>query len=822
MSSPNGVCASHDFRFPETNDTPDDRSIPKVKEGKNGFDYDIKVSKSQVQEHGTHSSLNSSISSLSSEATICENSPCFSMKRSARSEKNKSTETLVDERGGFFKKAATSVSMDGGKPANNSLDLKSSQTVANGIQALLDSQMNRDDRISTPQHSSKPSDDLNKVPERLSNIGRLATSNSFMGSSDSSYKLLRPDVMKRPSSVGDCKALMEELKRRYSENLHSVSIKDAADSIHNSKRIRDLELPDVLILDLRPSTDYANSRLKGSINVCLSLTLLKRSNYTLNRCINSLPLSERLIFQLYTARGERKPNIVSNEITNDTRLPKVLLYDTFPNSFALYYMAKKFMIDPEWKNSDVCVLNSRFYEFEQTCNDLLEYGPKETSQAEQKCDHLKKGLKLNFNSPSDISSLSIDTSTPILSNFVLPKTPKKTFKIRHTEEILTTDLSSSTHFDFFNNKKLLGSYSPCLQNAMPNWIKSTLRDPQKVADDFHNLELSEKERLLSALSLKQDNLLHDTNSLLESEPDVPKVSHGIEYGHKNRYKDIFLYEHSRVKLNDLPDITKKSQLCDYINASYIRPEKQLLQRICLDSIEPYVSYIATQGPLQETTGDFWKLILNHKSPLIISLTDEMENGAMKCFPFWLPNTYRSNENTIRVELVESYTSSDTSALTIRRFRVTMDDSIEQEVLQLHLLKWQDMCSILNPDDLISVIYIKYHMLKQLQISSDYPTVIHCSAGCGRTGTLCAIDTILGIIFDNGNPNLLVDPIHSIVDNFRKQRVSMVQTLGQYFLIYETVLAYLLVRIKYLAESEKQWRGLFLSDIVQNFIKCSNH
>ncbi|KAF1372074.1 hypothetical protein PFLUV_G00260570 [Perca fluviatilis] len=73
---------------------------------------------------------------------------------------------------------------------------------------------------------------------------------------------------------------------------------------------------------------------------------------------------------------------------------------------------------------------------------------------------------------------------------------------------------------------------------------------------------------------------------------------------KNRYTNILPYDFSRVKLFSM----HSDEGLDYINANYIPGYKNSKE------------YIATQGPLPETRNDFWKMVLQQKSPIIVMLT----------------------------------------------------------------------------------------------------------------------------------------------------------------------------------------------------------
>lgn len=81
-------------------------------------------------------------------------------------------------------------------------------------------------------------------------------------------------------------------------------------------------------------------------------------------------------------------------------------------------------------------------------------------------------------------------------------------------------------------------------------------------------------------------------------------------------------------------------------------------------------------------------------------------------------------------------------------------------------------------------------------SASSPLLVHCSAGCGRTGVFITLDYLLNILehpTDQSNRidvwNMSQDLIFIVVNELRKQRISMVQNLTQYLTCYEGILEY---------------------------------
>ncbi|XP_071485064.1 receptor-type tyrosine-protein phosphatase delta-like [Diadema antillarum] len=231
---------------------------------------------------------------------------------------------------------------------------------------------------------------------------------------------------------------------------------------------------------------------------------------------------------------------------------------------------------------------------------------------------------------------------------------------------------------------------------------------------------------------------------------------------KNRYINIIPYDHSRVILDTSPDVPHE----DYINASYVsgylRPK----------------AYIATQGPLTTTVVDFWRMVWQEKIPIIVMLTKLVENKKRKCDPYWPDDIETYGDFTVTVIAERNYHNYTERTLTIRKAW----DPEERRVQHFHYTSWPDMGLPVSATPLLDFI----HKVKEFEARPSGPTVVHCSAGVGRTGTYITLDSMMDMSAREQQINVL-----DFIYRMRTKRVKMVQTPEQYVFIYEALLEYLL-------------------------------
>lgn len=228
---------------------------------------------------------------------------------------------------------------------------------------------------------------------------------------------------------------------------------------------------------------------------------------------------------------------------------------------------------------------------------------------------------------------------------------------------------------------------------------------------------------------------------------------------KNSYKALLPYDYNRAVLGTLPGITDS----DYINASYV------------DSILKPNAYIAAQGPNENTIADFWRMVWEQNSYVIVMLTKVFDFIRVMCVQYWPTEINQS----------ESYGDLETILLSeemlanffIRTIRLRKGDEV-RDIIQLHYNNWPShTCPF-------SSSLLEFRRRVRIYTSSHPnagPTIVHCSDGCGRTGTYLCIDANLELAEEDN-----VYDVFGYTKRLRQARKGMVENLDHYIFIHDTL------------------------------------
>ncbi|KAL7978671.1 hypothetical protein Chor_010714, partial [Crotalus horridus] len=253
-----------------------------------------------------------------------------------------------------------------------------------------------------------------------------------------------------------------------------------------------------------------------------------------------------------------------------------------------------------------------------------------------------------------------------------------------------------------------------------------------------------------------------------------KEGQRVENKAKNRYKNILPFDTTRVALRNADPRVPSS---DYINANYI---KNTLEDG--HSAEHRKIYIATQGCLQSTVNDFWTMIYQENTHIIVMTTKEVERGRNKCFRYWPDQNGTKEFSNIGVQNTgerecQGYYIRDLQIARIDRvdwggggFLKSSPEKLSTSSISAGLI----MGSLLSQTE-SSAFWTKSTRPTEIFQSRDQ---LWCTAGLH-----CDID------------------ISKTIQMVRRQRSGMVQTEAQYKFVYMAVQQFIAMQQKELEEEQ---------------------
>lgn len=230
---------------------------------------------------------------------------------------------------------------------------------------------------------------------------------------------------------------------------------------------------------------------------------------------------------------------------------------------------------------------------------------------------------------------------------------------------------------------------------------------------------------------------------------------------RNRCDHILPYDQNRVILK----LDRGEDGSDYVNASWV------------DSYTERKAFIAAQGPFNSMTIiDFWRLIYQTRTRVIVMLTKVEEDGLVKCASYW-PNKEgvfegydKIDVKLIRQEIYANYL--------IRTFVIRKEDGKERKLVHLQFVDWPEHGIPTDPTPFVDFV-AKVEL--ETPVNNAHPIVVHCGTGVSRTAVFIAIQNSLMKARKEGVVN-----VYQEVKRLRHTRSLMVRTLKQYEFIYDTL------------------------------------
>ena len=574
---------------------------------------------------------------------------------------------------------------------------------------------------------------------------------------------------------------------------------------------------DILLLDLRVSTQYAMSHISGALNLCIPTTLLKRPSFNVQKLADTFKDNEQ------RSRFEKWKN----------------------SSYIIVYDSSSAVL----KDATICLNTIKKFRTEGYEGSLYIVRGGYSEFAERFPTYIEAGVDANSTAGVEGDGPEV---APVVGGCPMPGTdkPANPFfgNIRQNMDLIGGVGQMALKHPSKETKSA--------ENEYPSWLKDAANERdlgKQVSNKFEAIERREKKRMEDALSGK---VSWGTTPKTPSVKEKVQIA-GLEKGNKNRYNNIWPFEHSRVKLQGVP-----SHGCDYFNANHIKATWSNKR------------YISTQAPIPATFNDFWNVVWQQDVRVIVMLTAEKEGAQVKAHNYWDQKRYgplhidflsekraslepdRIHKSQKRPSAMNRHSTQskhpqvplapvlpreekpgDQPYVTVRKFTVSHDKfpfEPMREITQLQYSSWPDFGAPAHPAHLLGLIEQCDSVVRQVNGNGSAsspdppngrPVLVHCSAGCGRTGTFCTVDSVIDMLkrqrqarkVREGTPMEVdhpaikgdrdsffktaknegdwtmredLDLIERTVEDFRLQRLSMVQSLRQFVLCYESVLEWL--------------------------------
>jgi protein-tyrosine phosphatase len=500
-----------------------------------------------------------------------------------------------------------------------------------------------------------------------------------------------------------------------------------------------------LILDLRVSTHYAQSHIRDALNLCIPTTLLKRPSFNVQKLAETFKDDEQRA-RFGNWRSSKYIIVYDN---NSTQLKDATI---------CLNMVKKFQA--EGYEGITYVIRGGMSEFSQRFPSYVEAGVDSQKVSNSTTATGADGPKV----------------APVIGGCPMPSAdkPANPFfgNIRQNMDLI----GGVGQFPIKHPKRATRNTE---QHAFPQWLKTASEETdqgKRVSKRFEQIERREKKRMEDALSgqVTFEGGASESHKAPNAPADGVKIA-GLGMGNKNRYNNIWPFEHSRVKLEG---VTRND--CDYFNANYVKASLS------------HKRYISTQAPIPATFNDFWNVVWQQDVRVIVMLTAEQEGAQVKAHNYWDQRQYgslqleflsekkasldpakihrsknrpaagrRSSTNPANVPLApqtgkDDKLSNDSPFVTVRKFTLSHKDrpfDRMREITQLQFDSWPDFGAPAHPSHLLGLVEQTEAVVcvanktssREPESAESRPVLVHCSAGCGRTGTFCTVSSVIDML-----------------------------------------------------------------------------
>ncbi|XP_066954570.1 receptor-type tyrosine-protein phosphatase kappa isoform X2 [Macrobrachium rosenbergii] len=338
--------------------------------------------------------------------------------------------------------------------------------------------------------------------------------------------------------------------------------------------------------------------------------------------------------------------------------------------------------------------------------------------------------------------------------------------------------------------------------AIIKYLRKQTYNPKMIRKYWHEIrrvKYAEEEKAIGAMPTKPTDsrdfprlcaehrkypILYKVEFQMAIKVEPHSIRHALKETNecKNQNKRSLAYDYNRVVLEPTPGVPDS----DYINASYV------------DSLLTPKAYVATQGPLENTIGDFWRLVWQEKTRLIVMLTKTFDFIKVMCVQYWPANVGCCDRyEGIQVHLVKE---EQLANFQIRTLRLSQEGTNEvHDAVQFHYTEWPS-----HTHPFINA-FLEFRRRIRIWMNSnitpaDGPTIVHCGDGGARTGVYLAVDSNLELHEEDGKFD-----IYGYFKKMRAARSGLIETVDQYRFVYDVLEEFLLCGYSFFPVSELSQR-----------------